>query len=197
MKNQLANPLQNLIGKASATLPARTGAVAAAQDRINRVSNGRTVVLADVSGSMASPAWGGRSKHDILAEAIAATATGHEVLAFAARVTLVTESAALPLPGGGTALHLALRVAHERRPGRILVISDGEPDDPSAALAAAAAFPGVIDVLYIGPDSNAAAMRFLRSLAQAGHGRYEGSDIARAGQPALAHTMRRLIGGPA
>ncbi|OBY87037.1 vWA domain-containing protein [Delftia sp. JD2] len=194
MTRQLVNPLQSLIGKAKASLPQHTGTVAKAHDRMTRLGSGQTVVLADVSGSMDSLAWGGRSKHSLLGEAIAATAAGHEVLAFAEDVTPVPNASSLPPASGSTALHLALNAARERNPGRILVISDGEPDDEVAALAAAKAFPGVIDVLYIGPDSNAAAMRFLRSLAQAGHGRYEGSDIARAGQPALAHTVQRLIG---
>ena len=110
MKNQLINPLQGLISKASTTLAKQTGHVAQAQERITRIKNRPSVVLADVSGSMASPAWGGRTKHAVLREAIAATlqAGKHELLAFSDRVTSVTSAASLPPADGGTALHLAL-----------------------------------------------------------------------------------------
>ncbi|MFG0229454.1 vWA domain-containing protein [Achromobacter sp. 413638] len=194
MKNQLANPLQGLIAKA-AGLPRHTGEVARSQERIARVNNRPTVVLADVSGSMESPAWGGRTKHAVLREAIAQTLLSdrHELMAFAGHVTPLSSAENLPQPGGSTALDRALLAAIQRAPGRILVISDGEPNDEDAALAAAAQFGGVIDVLYIGPDSNAAAMRFLQRLALAGHGRYHGSDIARAGQPALVNTIQMLL----
>ena len=195
MKNQLTNPLQGLIAKAATNLPQRTGIVNRAHERITRINSRPTVVLADVSGSMASPAWSGRTKHSVLRDAIAATAQAgrHELMAFAGGVTPSISAAELPPPGGGTALHLALQAAIGRDPGRILVISDGEPDDEQAALAAATQFGGVVDVLYIGPDANAAAMAFLRRLARAGHGQYQGSDIARAGQPALSQTMQQML----
>lgn len=201
MTRQLANPLQGLITKAAATLPATTGAVAGYQQRLHRIGgNTRTVILADVSGSMKAPAWGGRTKHEILREAIAGSMQPgtHELIAFSDRAILLRDAGQLPPPGGNTALHRGLQAAVQRAPGRILVISDGEPDKEDEALAVASVFPGVIDVLYIGPDANVAAMRFLQALATAGYGRYHGSDIARAGQPALAHTVRQflLLGAP-
>jgi hypothetical protein len=196
MSNSLTNPLQGLIARAAQTLPATTGAVEPYAERLRRINSGRTLILADVSGSMESPAWGGRSKHTVLRDAIAATMRPeHELIAFNDAGVLLSSAADLPPPRGNTALHLALHAAIARDPGRILVVSDGEPDDEKAALAAAAKFPGVIDVLYIGPDANTAAMRFLRALAKTGHGQYHGSDIARAGQPALAHTMHQLLLG--
>lgn len=190
---QLTNPLQSIVGKAASTLPANTGAVAAYAARAARIGSAPTVILADVSGSMAEPAHGGQSKHAALREALMQTATGR-VLAFASAVR-ECGPADLPPPGGGTALHRALTAAIALSPGLILVISDGEPDDAGAALLAASHFPGVIDTLYIGPDSNADAKAFLRALASAGHGRYHGSDISRAGQPTLALTMRTLLLG--
>lgn len=190
-----ANPLQSLIKSAATTLPATTGAVEPYAERLRRIRNRDTVVLADVSGSMDSPAWGGRTKHAVLREAIDDTMrrVAHRTFAFSSDVREITSAADLPPAGGHTALHRAIDRAGELRPGRILVVSDGEPDDETAALAAARAFDGVIDVLYIGPDSNAAAMAFLRRLSEVGHGRYQGSDIARAGQPALAHTLQQLL----
>lgn len=194
---QVTNPLQGLIAKAANTLPQHTGNVQRAQERIERISNRPTVVLADVSGSMASTAWGGRSKHSLLRDAVAATLQPgqHELMAFSDGVQLLARPAMLPEPVGGTALHLALKAALERNPGRILVISDGEPDNEAEALAVAARFAGVIDVLYIGSDANVAAMRFLQALARAGYGRYQSNDIAQPGRPALTNTIQLLLGG--
>lgn len=195
MSKSLVNPLQSIVAAAAKTLPATTGAVEPYFERLRRINDGSTVILADVSGSMESPAWGGRSKYEVLKDAMVQTASrrGCELIAFSSTVYPVCSPADLPAPGGGTALHYALQAAADRKPGRILVVSDGEPDSESAALSAAASFDGVIDVLYIGPDSNSLAMRFLRALAKAGHGRYHGSDISKAGQPALAHTVQQLL----
>lgn len=195
MPNDLVNPLQGLIAKAAKELPAHTGAVEPYFERLRRIPRGRTVILADVSGSMESTAWGGRTKHAVLREAINLTMQRerHELIAFAGAPQLLASANDLPAPGGSTALHLALQSAIARDPGRILVVSDGEPDNEQAALTVASTFAGVVDVLYIGPDANAAAMAFLRRLAQAGHGRFHGTDIARAGQPALSHTMQQLL----
>ena len=73
MSNLPANPLQSLIGRAAQELPATTGAVEPYYERLRRIGGRDTVVLADVSGSMAAPAWGGRTKHSVLRDALAAT----------------------------------------------------------------------------------------------------------------------------
>ena len=44
------------------------------------------------------------------------------------------------------------------RAGRTLVVSDGHPNDPAAALAVADRLSGVIDVLYCGPDGDERAV---------------------------------------
>lgn len=197
MTGPLAHPLQGLIAKAAQTLPARTGMVATVQERMQRIGQGGTVILADVSGSMKSVAWGGRTKHSVLREAIAATMERgpFRLIAFAAAAVELSSAAQLPAADGGAALHLGLQAASACEPGRILVISDGAPDSEEAALQQAASFGGVIDVLYIGPDSDAAAMSFLQRLARAGHGCFHGSDIARAGQPTLGTTVQQLLLG--
>lgn len=197
MSKQLANPLQALVAKAQKTLPKTTGVVDAYAERQRRLNYGRatTVVLADVSGSMESPAWGGRTKHALLREAIGEVMqrNRHELIAFSSGAELLLGAQYLPRPGGNTALHLGLQAARQRDPGRILLISDGEPDNEAASLAAVSDFGGVIDVLYIGPDANRAAIIFLQKLAKHGHGQYQSSDIARPGQPALTQTIRTLL----
>lgn len=195
MGTSVINPLQGLINQVAATTPRDTGATRAAAARAEyaRTYPG-TAILADVSGSMAAPAWGGHSKCHVLRDAIRASLRGDSVLvAFSSSARVIPAATDLPEPNGSTAMHIGLRAAIAQRRGRILVVSDGEPDDEASALAAASDYLGTIDVLYIGPDSNAAAMAFLQRLARTGHGRYHGSDISRAGQPALTHTVRGLL----
>jgi len=195
MTKALTNPLQAIVAKAATALPATTGRVAPYAERQRRLETGRgTVVLADVSGSMEETAWGGRTKHALLREALAnALQDGHEVIAFSATAVRVPAIEELPPAHGNTALHAGLRAATSHTPARILVISDGQPDDEGSALAEAQAFPGVIDVLYIGPDGNRQAIDFLRRLAKGACGTYQTCDVGRPGAPKLTHEVRRVL----
>jgi len=155
------------------------------------------VLLADVSGSMRSPAWGSQRKIDVLREAVDATrrAIACTLIAFSAKAR---EVARIPEPESNTDLVAGLRAAQTHDPGVTLVISDGQPDRPEEALALARTFRGAIDVLYVGPDSDAAAMAFMRRLADAAGGRVETSDIATPrGVQRLEGSLRLLLEGPA
>jgi hypothetical protein len=173
-------PLQALIARAARTMPvvpaSGSGIVAHYQQRIDSGGVGQ-VVLLDVSSSMAEMA-GALPKIDILRDALA-RAPPARLIAFGSVPREILSIWELPAPAGGTALHSALVLAATMRPARTLVISDGEPDDEQAALTAARNLPGVIDVLYVGPDDNARAKAFLMSLARAGGGRYEWREIWR------------------
>lgn len=61
---------------------------------------------------------------------------------------------------------------------RIIVISDGEPDSESAALAAAGQFKNRIDVIYCGPDDEPAGREFLHRLSRASGGTLVTADRA-------------------
>jgi hypothetical protein len=155
-------------------------------------ADGPAVIVADVSGSMDSAAWGGKRKIDILRAAVAEIMSGFpspRLIAFSGGVLDIER---LPEPSGGTALHLALTYATRYRPGSTLVISDGQPDDETKALASAEALPGRIDTLYVGPDADKAAINFMARLARLGCGQSSRADLARA-QPQLASTMRQLL----
>lgn len=186
-----ANPLQTLINSAS-VLPARTGIVDEFRARRAR-SAGDEVILADVSGSMAEPAWGSKRKIDLLREAVA-DVSGHycRMVAFASRAA-PCDAAGIPEPAGGTRLDLGLAEVARLRPRTTLVISDGRPDDPDLALAAADAVTGVIHVLYVGPDSDADAMAFMDRLARRGTGRYRHADI-RERRTVLQQEIRLMLG---
>ena len=57
---------------------------------------------------------------------------------------------------------------------------------------------GVIDVLYVGPDGDKAAIDFMRRLARTGVGRVVVNDVVRpaSARPQLAHSIRGLLSGP-
>ncbi|MBB2199778.1 VWA domain-containing protein [Gluconacetobacter sp. 1c LMG 22058] len=190
-RGALASPLAALVARAAASLPTETGATAAAGAQ--RKNGGFTVILADVSSSMADYA-GARRKCDILEDAIApAVRDGAHVVAFGSYAKDLPAGGRLPPPAGSTALHLALRHVEAMRPRRLVVVSDGRPDDDKAALRAADQLGFVrIDVIYCGPDNDGEALRFMQRLARGG-GAASAHDMAREPQ-SLANTLKRLAG---
>jgi Mg-chelatase subunit ChlD len=195
MSKQLVNPLQALVKQAAKSLPVTTGAVAAQQKRLDRRS-GDSVILADISHSMNSPAWGELRKIDVLRQAVAASMqqTPCRLIAFSAHAR---EVQAVPEPEANTNLAAGLRAAQALDPGVTLVISDGQPDNPAEALAVARTFRGAIDVLYVGPDSDAVAIAFMQKLAQAADGQVRVNDIGhRAGAQQLLTHLAALLPGP-
>lgn len=180
MNNLPVNPLQGILSCAARTLPATTGKVAVQQARLER-RRGTVVVLADISASMGSPAWGGQRKIDVLREAVDG-ALMHQphakLFVFSANIR---ECKAIPEPEHNTNLAAALREVCKLDPGITLVISDGQPDNEKLALEAARQFRGVIDVLYIGPQSDHAAIDFMKRLATVAGGEVRTHDVARLG----------------
>lgn len=152
MSKELTTKLQGIIKQAAQTLPAQTGKVAAQQAKIDR-RRGQAVILADVSDSMQDLVGENQRKIDILREAVAVARSKSS-----ARLMVFSDQAreveSIPEPGANTNLTAGLKAALAHDPGVTLVISDGQPDRPDEALAIARQFRGVIDVLYIGPDSD-------------------------------------------
>jgi hypothetical protein len=164
-------------------------------------------LLLDVSGSM-SHREGERRRIDLLAEALAQTlpaVPGARVLTFSHVVQEVTglepRRLRLPEPAGGTDLAAALTAVAglEPRPERLLLISDGEPDDPQAALTAARALrPMMINALFVGDDRDHAAKGFMRALAIAGGDPRSLARQLKLDKPAdVAKAATLLLRGPA
>jgi hypothetical protein len=162
------------------------------------------VILADVSGSM-DRIEGSRRRIDLLQDILRQVlpdVPGARVIAFGSVPTEIhgfePHTLGLPPPAGGTALHLALAlVTKGPRPTRIVVVSDGRPDDPQAALTAARALaPLVIDALYAGPDGDSTALGFMRALSFAG-GRPGVSGARSLANSQLADELRLRLTGPA
>jgi len=185
-KRDLTNPLQGVLRAAARTLPATTGRVAAQQQRIDR-RRGAAVILADISASMAGAAWGGQRKIDVLREAVSG-AQQQRTARLVVFSSAPRDASAVPEPESNTDLAAALTFASAADPGVTLVISDGHPDNPAAALAVAQTFRGAIDVLYVGPESDHAAIDFMRKLAAAAGGDTLRHDIGALGNARLLQT---------
>jgi predicted metal-dependent peptidase len=196
MPDDLVKAMQAVIDQAAKTTPARTGEVERYSQRL-RTAGSATVVLADVSGSMAEPA-GQKLKIDVLREAMqTAVPADAIIIAFSSLPRQISSAAQLPHPDGGTALHLALDEAAKHRPRYTLVITDGRPDLPEVALERVTSLPGILDVIYCGPDSDIEAILFIRKLAQAGGGQAHVHDIRQAAaQRALAPAIRAALEAP-
>ena len=142
---------------------------------------------------------------DVLRMTLNKTPTARVVIFNSFPVELVglepsARSLKLPDAGGGTALHLALDLvaAMTPKPTKLVVVSDGEPDDDQAALSSARALaPCEISAFHIGPDNDTVAVGFMHELAKAGG--VPGTSGARSLEDAaaLADEITLLLGGPA
>lgn len=137
------------------------------------------ILICDVSGSMdARDAGGGRRRIDALrsiVEDLRSQSPAMQVIAFASSAQI--SPGLLPEPHGGTALHLALDLAAQiaGQTGRVVLVSDGEPDSESAALTAARPLPR-LDVFYVGPEGGSGES-FLRRLAAQCGGQYQATTL--------------------
>jgi hypothetical protein len=163
-----------------------------------------SVILLDTSGSMNEPV-GARRRIDVLADILASvlpSTPGVRLFSFNSVVTELIEAVtehgvSLPSPQGSTALHHAIEQIAPLQPNPLVVISDGEPDDARATLAAASRLSCIIQTFYCGDESNRAAVSFLRDLAlcsRGGVGRLGIGDLTRPER--LAGDIRLLLAGP-
>ena len=155
-----------------------------------------TVILLDTSSSMALPV-GNRRRADVLADILKALPAGAAIrrVSFNSIVTEVAGKEAWPEPGGGTALASALTFAAGLRPARVIVISDGEPDNAEAALAVArdlGAGGCHIETYFCGDERAHEATAFLRALAWCSHDGFGRTAVADLSRPELLEGELRL-----
>ena len=146
-----------------------------------KVSKG-AVLLCDTSSSMAAvDTWTGKRRIDHLAEVLAYVLSKTRVQVLASFNSIVTEhrlttSVSLEEPQGGTDLRLALSWCGEnvaRYPEQLLILSDGGPNDPAAALNAMHRLMGdwaqpPVHCYFCGDDQDKEAKAFLARLAAMG-----------------------------
>ncbi|MDA8189597.1 MAG: VWA domain-containing protein [Dehalococcoidales bacterium] len=135
------------------------------------------IVLVDVSGSMAAhDSRGGKQRYEVACQELTKlqnTLPGKlAVVAFSSETQFVPGGQP-PFLSGSTDLAGALRFVQPADGCvRFIVVSDGYPDEPEEALAIARRFQSVIDVVYVGPESDLIGLRFLEDLARAAGGRF-------------------------
>ena len=166
------------------------------------------IVIVDVSGSMGArdvdrPKCGwedeynpGRTRYEAACDELTklqASIPGRvAVVAFSSTVQFVWGGQP-PFLSGGTDMAEALRFV---KPAdgcgmRIVLISDGEPHDPDAALAVARKFQSPIDTVFVGPEGSRGAA-FLRRLSEVAGGQNATKAI-----PQLAQHIAGLLEGKA
>jgi hypothetical protein len=153
------------------------------------------VVIVDTSGSMGTrDASGGQSRYDQACWELAILQGDLPgkigVISFSDMVEFCPNGLPRNL-GGGTDLGRALEFAKVADiPGamRFIVISDGQPDDPSGALKIARKYQNRIDTIYVGAE-NGHGRKFLEELAAASGGSHITAEAAKA----LASSVQKLL----
>jgi len=140
------------------------------------------VLLCDTSASMGGQdTWTGKRRIDHLAEVLAYVLSKTRIQVLCSFNSIVREhklttSVSLEEPQGGTDLALALRWCRESVkpvPEQLLILSDGQPNDPVDAVAAMAALMVTwsqppVHCYFCGDDADAPAKAFLADLARLG-----------------------------
>jgi hypothetical protein len=145
----------------------------------------------DTGGShetMADAADPGRSKITALRELVRGL-TAPCIYAFARSCKRVDRET-IPDPDGGTALHLAFARIKSHKITRAVLITDGLPDDETAAIREAAGL--ALDILYVGPAPKPAFLDRLARAAKPGS-RADMATLASASRQALQQTVRLLL----
>jgi hypothetical protein len=154
----------------------------------------------DVSGSMDTPVNGRQRRRDVCDTTLARIVPdlpNVRLVAFNDTITVLEPGQPIPEPSGGTNLALALERIAAFRPSRVVIVSDGEPQDKAAALAAAQALRCVISTYFCGSEDDRAGAAFMKQLAlcsRGGVGRALKSNLREPEK--LAGELRLLLGGP-
>jgi hypothetical protein len=174
-----------------------TGDVTEKQRKVTSLTpKNQDMVIADLSGSMSYTAFEGKSRYDCLQEALAPYLGRVQVLAFNNYVREV-DADSLPQPAGFTAMDKAFKVATYLEPLKVLLISDGCPDNKGRAIdeATTLAKDRTIDVMYIGPR-NEVAEKFMQQIADIGGGRYFNFEIDKNSPALLESKIGTLLALP-
>lgn len=176
MSTELANPLADIIGKMIKTNP--TGVAAKIKARTENTSGG-IFMLVDVSSSMTSVTdCQNMRRIDHLQVAVNAIVKKYpkvRIFAFGSLVQEVDKNLhkladLIPLMGGGTDLATAVLELKKFRPGKTIIVTDGEPNSEGAAEDAVDQITGSVDTIFCGNDGHP-AVKFLVGLARRAGGR--------------------------
>lgn len=168
-------------------VPGSISAIAQAQNKsiAETFMNADCIVIVDTSGSMGQhDSRGGQSRYDVACAELAQLQAGLPgkiaVIAFSNGVQFCPSGVPYNF-GCGTDMAQALQFAKIADiPGmRFILISDGQPDEPSPTLSIAKQYKNKIDVIYVGPESDPGGRVFLEQLAAATGGQAITVDCAK------------------
>jgi len=157
--------------------------------------NANAIIIVDTSGSMhATDSRGGKSRYDVACaelKHLQGSLPGKlALLSFSDNVQFCPSGVPFDF-GGGTDLAKALKfakIADLASGMRFIVISDGEPNDESEALAIAKTYRNRIDTIFVGPEGGM-GQAFLNHLAKASGGQGVTADRVKE----LADTTQKLL----
>lgn len=164
-------------------------------DLIKKEQDATIWLALDVSGSMRECMRNGKMKIDGLREVVKDIETNGVVkkIAFGGIDGNAYVVHSIPNAAGGTPLHAAIDLAKQQGSQRLIVISDGIPDNQDAAMNAAKRFEGKIDVVYVGdPNDPWNGEDFLRKLAASTGGTEFTGDLSQPKE--LAGQIMGLLG---
>lgn len=154
-----------------------------------------TIVIVDTSGSMSvSDSRGGSARYDVACEELAELQKSLPgkiaVLSFSNDVEFCPGGVPTFI-NGDTDMAKALQFAKiaDVPDMQFILISDGEPNDPTETLRVAKTFKNKISTIYVGPESKPAGRDFLNRIAQASGGESITADRAKE----LAAGVRLLL----
>ncbi len=154
------------------------------------------IILIDTSGSMDSrDARGGKSRYETACEELSQLQRNlpGKIAVFGFSSDTEFSPGGVPtFQQGGTNMTKALQtVKIADLPGmKFILISDGEPDEPTRTLEVAKTFQNHIDVIYVGPEERPTGRKFLQELAAATGGKSVTASCANQ----LAESARQLLG---
>lgn len=135
------------------------------------------IILVDVSGSMGDEdSRNGKSRYEVAMEELKSlqqNLPGKIAVIGFSNAPKFEPSGIATFSGGGTNLTAALKFAKiaDVPEMKFVLISDGQPDNETAALEVAKTYTNHIDVVYVGPESRPSGREFLQRLAAATGGK--------------------------
>lgn len=151
------------------------------------------VILCDLSGSMKGQPFQRLREHlSMMWQELEGSTS---LFGFNDRCFPVERPEKLPDPQMGTRLTEAFNHVAQFWPAEVILISDGLPEDQQGALDAASRLPGVINAIFVGPDSDRIGYEFMQKLAQANGGQAVHRDLHTA-QSLIAPAIRSMLALP-
>lgn len=178
-------------------IPGSIGAIAKQNNKSIAESfiSADVIVIVDTSGSMSiNDSRGGAARYDVACEELRnlqASLPGKiAVLSFSCDVEFCPGGVPTYL-NGDTDMAKALQFAKiaDVPDMQFILISDGEPNEPTETLRIAKTFKNKISTIYVGPENRPAGLVFLKQLAEASGG--ESITVDRAKE--LASGIRLLL----